>query len=826
MIDSHSENFLLYTTLLANASTGKSPAMRTFTDAAKKLELGWYRRFRFFNSNGFLMCYPQPSIVPLKELRKKPSPKISMVAILYLIFKLNETPQIYKLDKVAFDRYDSIYDVNREIESLSNNIDSFIGAMFGKSSTHLLRLCVDPFKSKFKPIVSIDDLDYDIDTNIYGKNSVDSNEDNMELSENFTMHHSDIIADNFPNDHIYGTLRMGSNDFLEIIPCNDGYQQINNKQYDQDYLSYLKVLNEKKELIDLDNISLDLAFLTLFLNEYYTQSGFKLICQFVKLVNNDIPIPKNLNGAINRVLGSDKLQLDYKISLEQQIKRIFDRNTELFSFEYEKKDDNIINDIFDGTIYQTIFKQEKIIDQNSKFFTLIFNTDGIELSKKSDISLWPFIFVINEFPIEKRFSFENVIVGGLSVSNGKPNLGILLERIKNELKYLEFGINFFGNYYQRIKFYLIAGIFDKPARSNVININASNGYYSCLKCLQPGERIKTERGSVHTFPYNSKNPDGPKRTENIYEQHLQKCLEKEKKCFGITDKCILGELKYFNPVVNTCIDSMHSIFLGVIKSKFSYLFEHPNIRPYSLKKRIVEINNRLLEIKPPSYISSAPKIFANIMPFNYFQNLKLLVISLEITFSKQISKSDLYKIKEVFRLYVSQLPTLYDNFIMKSGVHELLHLTDCTLQFGPLNNINCFQFEELNRKITRLIKGKNLLGEEFIKIFNLVQKVSYLGQLIDKDNIFKEFILSSSMIKSSNSKKNIFNKEIKFSKSFFFVNNDLISQVLLEDLNINTNQVKIFKHVWFNGILFSTKYSTTRFGNYAFVDSKNSLFFL
>ncbi|CAF1002011.1 unnamed protein product, partial [Brachionus calyciflorus] len=241
MTDSHSENFLLYTALLANASTGKSSAMRIFTDAAYEIEnklgiedsdsliatgatveatieliktlgpilsmydesssfigsLGRYTNggtnydrsiyLNLFNGitinrdlkcgrtriknpklnicilghpwafirlikeeienfddglfQRFLMCCPEPPIVSLKEIRKKPSPKISIVAILYLIFKLNETPQIYKLNKEACDRYDSIYDVNREIVSLSNNVDSFIGAMFGKSSTHLLRLC-------------------------------------------------------------------------------------------------------------------------------------------------------------------------------------------------------------------------------------------------------------------------------------------------------------------------------------------------------------------------------------------------------------------------------------------------------------------------------------------------------------------------------------------------------------------------------------------------------------------------------------------------------------------------------------------------------------
>jgi hypothetical protein len=51
---------------------------------------------------------------------------------------------------------------------------------------------------------------------------------------------------------------------------------------------------------------------------------------------------------------------------------------------------------------------------------------------------------------------------------------------------------------------------------------------------------------------------------------------------------------------------------------------------------------------------------------------------------------------------------------MLSGMHELLHLADCTKHFGPMNVINCFPFEEVNRKILRIISGKDLIGDEFL----------------------------------------------------------------------------------------------------------------
>ena len=78
---------------------------------------------------------------------------------------------------------------------------------------------------------------------------------------------------------------------------------------------------------------------------------------------------------------------------------------------------------------------------------------------------------------------------------------------------------------------------------------------------------------------------------------------------------------------------------------------------------------------------------------------------------------------------------------MLSGMHELLHLVKCTVEFGPLNNINGFPFEELNRKITRLIKGKDLIGEEFIKLFSTVQCLSKLEPTSDRQ---REFLIKKS----------------------------------------------------------------------------------
>ena len=60
---------------------------------------------------------------------------------------------------------------------------------------------------------------------------------------------------------------------------------------------------------------------------------------------------------------------------------------------------------------------------------------------------------------------------------------------------------------------------------------------------------------------------------------------------------ILSELKHFHPVVNTQIDTMHSLFYGVVKGLFRYWFDEQG--PQSLKSKQDVLNERLLKIKPP-----------------------------------------------------------------------------------------------------------------------------------------------------------------------------------------------------------------------------------
>ncbi|RNA12965.1 hypothetical protein BpHYR1_052467 [Brachionus plicatilis] len=479
----------------------------------------------------------------------------------------------------------------------------------------------------------------------------------------------------------------------------------------------------------------NLALLILYYNAGLTQHSFKLLCEFLEIFHNSqslaINIPDNFDNCfrntgvqlnnskfvkrwvckycdkifndVNNRLRNQcnicglKLQMDYQLDIEDQLRNIFNANN-LFDHKNNTTENDFIEDIIDGNIYQNILKNER-----EDFFTFLINTDGISLSEKSSLCIWPVFLTLNEVPLNKRFCLENVIVA---------------------------------------------------------------------------------ESSKQTYPFIQNNPDGPKRDALSYKRDLLFSLENTIKHNGIKGPCAFDGLKYFHPLLNTNIDGMHSIFLGVVKSLFTYWFDSTCDKEYSLKNKMVLIQQRLSKIRPPSHFKSPPRsindwrlwrasefvyfilnysliVFSKIMKIEYLNNLVLFVIFLEIIYDIKISKPQLLKARLVIFDFVSQLSALYDPLILKSGFHELLHLVECTLQFGPINATNCYQFEELNRKITRIVKGKNLIGEEFIKIFSVWQEIS--SKPVIKGNCnsaFSVFINEKAGLRTSNNKKNLIHNGI------------------------------------------------------------------
>ncbi len=99
---------------------------------------------------------------------------------------------------------------------------------------------------------------------------------------------------------------------------------------------------------------------------------------------------------------------------------------------------------------------------------------------------------------------------------------------------------------------------------------------------------------------------------------------------------------------------MHSLLEGVIKNEFKYWFSSEySSNPYSIRRFMQEVDKRLVLVLSPKFIPSTPRsiysynlwraheylsfilyysipVFRDIMNFEYYENLKKLVVFMEI----------------------------------------------------------------------------------------------------------------------------------------------------------------------------------------------------
>lgn len=107
-----------------------------------------------------------------------------------------------------------------------------------------------------------------------------------------------------------------------------------------------------------------------------------------------------------------RLVIYYYLDIEKQIHSIFNK-IKYDDLNSQPSLNNELTDIKDGTLYKSILSSEdgESVKKN-KAFTLTINTDGISICKKSKLTIWPVYLIINELPIQKRFSIDNVIIAG------------------------------------------------------------------------------------------------------------------------------------------------------------------------------------------------------------------------------------------------------------------------------------------------------------------------------------------------------------------------------------------------------------------------------
>jgi hypothetical protein len=173
------------------------------------------------------------------------------------------------------------------------------------------------------------------------------------------------------------------------------------------------------------------------------------------------------------------LSLPKTVLEELKKKQNAQRNKKGESFEMESK----IHDIDSGLLY-FILRENCWFDDCDLSFTLLFNSDGVSLKRRSNKykKVYPLWLAINDLPIELRFKKEFMILIGIysGEKDASPSLFDLFVQEFNSAFY-PFSVIVRGETF-KIRALVLGSTLDGVEIPHLFNINAHNAYCECHIC--------------------------------------------------------------------------------------------------------------------------------------------------------------------------------------------------------------------------------------------------------------------------------------------------------------------------------------------------------
>lgn len=179
------------------------------------------------------------------------------------------------------------------------------------------------------------------------------------------------------------------------------------------------------------------------------------------------------------------------ISIEQQIKETMIKyQKDILDYESMVRQE-LVSDINNGRVVKNI--NSKIPD---KLITLSVNTDGAAAYRWSiNKPCYPIFVTINNLPPRIRFDKNNLLLAGIWLSKGEPNIPLFFKEFCEEVIKLGDGIMIGSESY---KIVVVQNCLDSVARPKLQNSTQFNGKFGCSLCLHEGKII---HGNQQRYPF-------------------------------------------------------------------------------------------------------------------------------------------------------------------------------------------------------------------------------------------------------------------------------------------------------------------------------------
>ncbi|KAJ8677835.1 hypothetical protein QAD02_013622 [Eretmocerus hayati] len=356
------------------------------------------------------------------------------------------------------------------------------------------------------------------------------------------------------------------------------------------------------------------------------------------------------------------------------------------------------SDITDGDMYRA-FVNSLPLNIRFRFITLLFNADGAALYKSSNFSLWPIQAIINKLPFSVRSA--SPITLGIWFGKDEPDMGIFLKEFvlsMNKLSDKGVPCTVVGGT-QNVKVYSPRSCVDSMARGPMQGMKLCTSYFGCNWCLHPGVYVESgERGAVEYVVIH----DIPERTETETKEHMREAANSTLPVCGVKYASWLINLLAFNIIWGFVPDPMHHVDLGIgkqfLERWLTILTPGERSRIDDMMKKIRVPNNvqRLSRpIKEKKFWKaqewenfilyySLPILRAFPRMSQIADHWALLVEGYYKLMKATVTSHDIASAHELFKEFVVKTEAIYSKEFMTFNLHQLLHLAQSVLNWGPL----------------------------------------------------------------------------------------------------------------------------------------------
>ncbi|KAL2103176.1 hypothetical protein ACEWY4_000044 [Coilia grayii] len=342
-----------------------------------------------------------------------------------------------------------------------------------------------------------------------------------------------------------------------------------------------------------------------------------------------------------------------------------------------------------------------------------FNIDGLPVFKSSKLQFWPILSLTDCDYTRTPF------VVGIFCGSGKPSsVSDYLRQFVNDLSdLLNSGVTFRG---RLLRVAISSFICDAPARAFVKQIKCHNGYSGCDKCHQTGIWHKKM-----TYP----DTDVRLRSDDEFEKMADEDHYTNTSC----DDGLVKMVSAFP------IDYMHLCCLGVMRKLINFWMRGKNstrqptrainamseqlvqLRPYIPKefaRKPRELNEfdrwKASELRQ-FMIYSGPLVLRDTLPNNLYDNFMLFSVAMFLLLTPKISDTMVSFAQRLLMAFVKHFGQLYGREEIVFSVHQMIHIADEYRQFGSLDNISSFPYENYLGKIKKMLRKPSQPLQQVVK---------------------------------------------------------------------------------------------------------------